>query len=110
MKKMRMDIEQLTVESFHTGGYDGGGTVWARSSEQTNCGCQDPSAVCADQYTPDWGCPNSDFPCQSVNACTVPTHTCYTNDPGGPDSCDPRCTLYGTCDRSCNGKTCGQYC
>jgi hypothetical protein len=123
MKKMRLDLDELDVQSFETGGPNGSGTVKANEDTVesegtvgTCCGCQSLGCLDTDPNNGGGGgggtyigCPNSAFPCQSVNACN--TDACgfsfrYPNTCGAvsyPD-CSLKCTNILQCttpDMSC---------
>lgn len=89
MKKMRLNLDGLEVESFVTGTGTHGGTVLAKeegSSEQGGCGTDGIGT----QYCP---------PAPTAHTCTyAPENTCQTCEVG---TCDFTC-------RSCPGQaTCG---
>lgn len=94
MRKMKLELEALEVESFTTGSGNGVGTVRGHdSTDQTYCGCQT-------EQTGDY-CVATDADGTKVIMCQ-PTvaGTCH-----GP-TCD-----YGTCnDPTCKGDTCGSTC
>jgi hypothetical protein len=96
MRKIRLELDRLRVETFVTGAGDElRGTVRARSSEGTYCGCETAAtgdAACADPSP----------------ACTC---SCYASCDGSP-SCRLSCvqTCAATC-QTCQGQlTCAQTC
>lgn len=78
MRKLKLELEELVVESFITGRHGSSGTVKGHdSTDQTYCGCETAQTGdgCVDQGANltfgTIGCQNTAFPCQSVNACNT---------------------------------------
>ena len=89
-KKLRLDLEDLSVESFDTtpSEHRREGTVFAQQCTcYTNCTCP--------------GCPTCDASCNGTCGGTC-NGTC------GENTCAASC--YGTCDYSCNCYSNGGYC
>lgn len=118
MRKLKLDLDALQVDSFAIGSGSGSGTVRAReSTDQSYCGCETaptgPACVAEGAWTflPEVGTCNpyqgtcgrsancSQYPCQSVNACHTDARPCQTVDSPclpsqtcpGPESCNPGC-------------------
>ena len=93
MKKLRLQLDELQVESFHTVR-----TEPARGTVRANA----PTWYCTEQIdcTYDYGCETQNESCNgSCATCFGGTceNTCY-------NSCNGTCNVscYGTCDASCN--------
>jgi hypothetical protein len=96
MKKIRLDLDSLKVETFVTNENSGGqGTVFG----------MDPNTIC------DWTCNGVSPSCDNGQGCdtngcdyTLPMETtCYTGGTGGGQSDLGTCE---TCDESCGEPTC----
>ena len=96
MKKIRLDLDSLKVESFVTNEHRGEqGTVFGMDTN-TICDdtCNGVSATCDGV-----GCPHSNFECDWTNPIDT---TCQTGGTGGPSdlgTCE-------TCGESCGAPTC----
>lgn len=103
MKKLKLDLDNLRVDSFDTTpaeGNGGRGTVFGHA-ESFQYGCTD-GASCD-------SCAGSCGTCEA--SCCGTCNTCYTNC--GTCPCDYSCngscySCGGSCDYSCGG-TCDQY-
>jgi len=120
MKKIRLDHDELRVESFPTtpGSVRNGGTVFGRGTGYPydtcvglGCGSGGPSCGCG--LTP--GCLWTDESCQGTCNCGL-TYTCGTGDATdcpGDTQCAPW-TQGSTCEASCTDvqgcTACGAVC
>jgi hypothetical protein len=101
MKKLKLRMDDLRVESFETIAGNGG----ARGTVPGN----EPSVMCSNTCTANADCTN-DFACETYGDCTLAGScegTCG-------NSCDATCQVscYGTCDATCNScfeTDCGCY-
>lgn len=102
MKKFKLELDKLVVESFDTGDARSRlGTVKGYDSTAVVDGCPDNATVNACVVTLGTiGCPNSAFPCQSDDACN--TDACEMSF-NAPHVC-ARISLPGWC--TTNDKTC----
>ena len=103
MKKIRLDLESLKVESFVTSGRSGGseGTVFGMLNTYCDDTCNEISPSCAGTYDP------ATNPCHSLAECdwTYPQATTCTSPYGttGGDTEDWTCDA---CAASCNSEEC----
>jgi hypothetical protein len=99
MKKLRLDVDALVVETFDTAHRAArGGTV--RANEQVACPqccccpcCCTCDATCANTCD-DATCLSCEYTCQNEYTCAY--YSCYTCDPcvtGDPFTCPPYCDM-----------------
>ena len=100
MKKLRLNLGELQVETFTTAEDERmGGTVKGEATGLATCNLNDP--VCAATGAPT---------CEQAYTC-INTDPCYPSCNGaevctGPNFCSAYGSCGGTCDNSCGG-TCG---
>ena len=114
MKKLRLKVDELTVESFDTSAAAGarGGTVRAHESAENNtCLALCTNYNCQGGGTGPTGCLftdcgytcNGDFECNDITAWQTCPHTCDDRTcfwcGGGTDGCG---TTGGTCGETCD--------
>lgn len=91
MRKIRLDVDALEVESFEVGGIDGAGTVRGHASDDGTCASMD-------LYAPE-GCAgggNTQVPCGGGATCSCQPQTCNG-------------TCFHTCKFSCEGGLTCEY-
>jgi len=100
MRKMKLDLESLSVESFDTGDVGGlKGTVFAKSSENTACGPGDEDDASRVYISHCWGQTCNGPSCVNTcppTACQTCANTCYHTCGPQQDSCWVSCR-YSDC-------------
>lgn len=103
MRKFKLDLDELEVESFHVGGGGGIGTV--RGREDT---------VFLNDGDTQVNCNNTEYTCSCQTDCVAGscTHCSGVQATCGTTYCAPGCgATAGTCEGSCNTcNTCAQNC
>jgi hypothetical protein len=101
MRKLKLDLDQLTVDSFDTipSEEPTRGTVEAHSHL-----CVSPFETCVDLQCPTGTCGATCATCASCDSCNATCYTCY-NTCG--DSCQGTCV---SCLTECEPVSCVYYC